>query len=241
MFCVVLNTLQEFDSFFTPSELFTQTILHDQKSMAGEFDIFYILSSLSKRRPIFVSEADFQLELAWEIKLRYPDVVIRLEYTPVFDKNMHLDILAVRDNAWIPLELKYKTKGCEKVMNGETFILKNHGAHDMNRYLFWKDVGRIERVKRETDHFLEGYAIMLTNEKLYWESGADGISKDFTLRQGVEKHGLLQWAGQAKTASQKQVKDPIMLEGHYLEDWQDYSRLDNTNTGMFKVLVNRIH
>ena len=39
-------------------------------------DIKYVLSKLSKTRQIFVSEADFQLELAWVIKTIYPNAII---------------------------------------------------------------------------------------------------------------------------------------------------------------------
>ena len=95
------------------------------------FDLGLIVHKLKERRKIFVSEADFQLELAWTIKENYPNAKIRLEYCPIFDLNMHIDILVIMNNKWYPIELKYKTKGCKKVIDDEIFILKNHGAKDV--------------------------------------------------------------------------------------------------------------
>ena len=70
--------------------------------------------------------------MAWIIKDEYPNAKVRLEYCPSFNPNMHIDILVIIDNKWVPIELKYKTKGCSKVIDDETFILKNHGAKDVN-------------------------------------------------------------------------------------------------------------
>jgi hypothetical protein len=74
------------------------------------FDINLVMEKLKSKREIFVSEADFQLELAWIIKEQYPDALVRLEYCPYFNPSMHIDILVIIDNQWIPIELKYKTK-----------------------------------------------------------------------------------------------------------------------------------
>ena len=58
--------------------------------MIKQFDIELIMSKLKEKRKIFVSEADFQLEMAWIIKDEYPDAKVRLEYCPSFDLNMHI-------------------------------------------------------------------------------------------------------------------------------------------------------
>ena len=46
------------------------------------FDIEKVINTLMKKRHAFVSEADFQLEFAWETKKKYPKFKVRLEYTP---------------------------------------------------------------------------------------------------------------------------------------------------------------
>ena len=94
-------------------------------------DMGLIVDRLKNRRKIFVSEADFQLELAWTIKENYPNAKIRLEYCPSFDLNMHIDILVIMNNKWYPIELKYKTKGCKKIIDNEIFNLKNNKIKDV--------------------------------------------------------------------------------------------------------------
>lgn len=37
---------------------------------------------------------------------------------------MHIDILVIMNNKWYPIELKYKTKGCKKIIDNEIFNLK---------------------------------------------------------------------------------------------------------------------
>ena len=69
-----------------------------------------IMDKLKTKRTIFFSEADLQHELAWIIKEEYPNSKVRLEYCPQFDLKMHIDILVIIDNKWIPIEIKYKTK-----------------------------------------------------------------------------------------------------------------------------------
>ena len=57
---------------------------------------------------------------------------------------MHIDILVIIDNCWYPIELKYKTLKCSIISDGENFYLKNHGAEDLGKYDFHKDVQYIE-------------------------------------------------------------------------------------------------
>ena len=76
-------------------------------------DIMQVIERLKTKRKVFVSEADFQFEFAWVMKELYPDYKIRLEYCPSYDRKMHIDVLVITDSGWIPIELKYKTKGCK--------------------------------------------------------------------------------------------------------------------------------
>lgn len=206
------------------------------------FDINKIIKKLQLKRKIFVSEADFQLEIAWVIKEEYPTATVRLEYCPVFDLNMHIDILVIYDNKWIPIELKYKTKGCIKEINGEVFNLKNHGAKDINCYLYLKDIQRIEKIKNNINNFKEGYTIFLTNELSYVKAPqkSNCFYKNFSLEEGIEKIGKLDWSENTGDGTKKKCNDPIILNNKYKIEWNDYSKIDDTNTGNFKILINKI-
>lgn len=73
-------------------------------------DVHKIVKSLSNKRPVFYSEADFQFAFAKEVELLYPSASVRLEYISNKIKGMHIDIWVSLHGYVIPIELKYKTK-----------------------------------------------------------------------------------------------------------------------------------
>ena len=91
---------------------------------------------------------------------------------------MYIDILIIINNKWYPIELKYKTKGnYDRKNNGDLIyndngidiVLKNHLAYTDNYKLYLNDIERIKRIKKDIKQkFGRGYAIMLTNDSVYW-------------------------------------------------------------------------
>lgn len=211
--------------------------------MVEKFNIELIISKLKEKRRIFVSEADFQLEMAWIIKEQYPNAKVRLEYCPTFDFSMHIDILVIIDNRWIPIELKYKTKGCKKTVDSETFNLKNHGAKDVTCYLYLKDIQRIEKIRDNVSEFREGYTIFITNELSYTKKPLkqECVYKQFSLEDGIVKNGILDWSKNASEGTKKNCEKPINLKDKYIMKWNYYSKIDDTNTGTFVYLVNKVN
>ena len=207
------------------------------------FDIELILSKLKKKRKMFVSESDFQLEMAWVIKEEYPESKVRLEYCPSFDFSMHIDILVIMNNKWIPIELKYKTKRCNKIIDKEVYNLKNHGAKDVNCYLYLKDVQRIETIRENVPDFMVGYTVFITNELSYTKKPMkeNCVYKDFSLENGIVKNGTLDWSKEASDGTKKNCEIPIKLKDKYTIEWKDYSKIDDSNTGTFMYLVNQIN
>lgn len=207
------------------------------------FNIENVLIQLSKRRKLFVSESDFQLELAWMIKESYPNAIVRLEYCPQFDTDMHIDILVILEDMWIPIELKYKTKGCKKTVDGEFYNLKNHSAKDVNCYAYLKDIQRIEKIKENVLSFQEGYAILITNELSYMKIPAskDVNYYEFSIHEGATKSGIMNWGEKTGDGTKgRNCKYPIVLKGKYKIKWSTYSIVDSSNTGNFRVLISKI-
>ncbi len=211
-----------------------------------------MITELSRRRPVFASEADFQLELAWLIKEKYTDAEILLEYCPSFDSSMHIDILVIIDGCWIPIELKYKTKGCtikhsRKENHEETYNLAKQDAKNINCYLYLNDIMRIEKVRKEkADLFLKGYTVMITNDKGYQKSPSkkDTCYEDFAIADDTKKTGELNWA-EKTSAKTKERYGSIALKDEYLFKWKDYStipldKIDNPNANEFIYLLNEI-
>ena len=194
-----------------------------------EFDIYNIIEKLKEKRKSFVSEADFQFSLAWEIQTLYPDAKILLEYPLDFDKSMHLDILVILNNKWIPIELKHKTE--------------IHGAIDLGAYSYIKDISRIESIrKNKADKFHKGYTIMLTdfiNYRLFPKKKDVGYW-DFNLKDGriIEENTELSFPKNYKIAK----KHPsIKIISEYSIKWDIYSnKNDNNEDEIWYILINEI-
>ena len=231
----------------------------DMTEIIKPFDMEKIIEKLQGKRQIFCSEADFQLEMAWVIKERYPDAEVRLEYVPKFDDKtfndkMRIDIIVFINNKWILIELKYKTKKGEMrdKKTQEVFNLKNQGAKDIGCYLYLKDIMRIEIIKEQKieiikgqkNNFKEGYAVFLTNDETYLNppQNNDCVYKDFSLEHGITKHGELKWAEHAGDWTKKGgIEDPITLKGIYKMEWNEFSNVDKERSdGIFYYLVTKI-
>ena len=163
--------------------------------MAG-FDIHAVMGQLTRRRPIFHSEADFQFALAWRIKETLPDCEIRLEYPT---ERMHLDVWVRRPTESVAIELKYKTRRLQIEHGGERFALSGQ-PQNRGRYDYVEDVQRLERVVADLEGASTGFAVLLTNNWLYWKNGRHRTNDDdaFRLHDGRRLAGRMVWAERAK-------------------------------------------
>lgn len=187
-------------------------------------DIVKIMQELSKTRPVFHSEADFQHALAWEIHKVMPDSNIRLEYPFRREKDYHLDIFASDNNVRVAIELKYKTILSFILTEEGAYYLKGHGAQDHGRYDYWRDVERLEEVVSARNE-CNGYSILLTNDSAYWNPSNRGATAcdDFRLSEGGKVSGILNWGKNAGKGTTKGREAPISINGNYTCDWHDYS------------------
>lgn len=198
-----------------------------------------ILGRLAVRRPAFWSEADFQFELAWEIRSRAFGRDIRLE-RPVKTARggIAVDLLVARPSGPVAVELKYRKAAFSEDVAGETMTLGDQSAQDEGRYGFLVDVARLESLVRE-GHATGGTALLLSNDQLYWTAPKGGSrTRDaaFRLHEGRRVAGLLEWApGTPRTTCE--AKPPIVLEGAYDCRWRDYARPGSGRNGLFRYLL----
>lgn len=201
-------------------------------------DIENILKQLAKKRPIFHSEADFQHALAWEIQNAFQDdVKIRLE-KPFYIASQicYVDLIVEYEGKLIPIELKYKVKELECTCdNNEEFKLKNHGAHNLNRYDFIKDIWRLENfLSQNQQQSSVGYAIFLTNDTAYrnsnFNSNVDDLS--FRIHDRTLSAGELKWKF---NKNKKKRQNSITLLSNYELIWKNYP--NHTNVNFYYLLV----
>jgi hypothetical protein len=80
-----------------------------------EIDAGIVLEHLSKERPIFHSEYDFQFAFAWKIKSMYPKTEVRVQQpmkrvrNSKKEKNEYIDLILRDERDIIGIELKYIT------------------------------------------------------------------------------------------------------------------------------------
>ena len=104
------------------------------------------LATLAQQRPIFHSEADFKHAFAWQLQQQDPTARIRLEYRPLPQVPLHLDLWIELSGRAIAIELKYPTRHIVCDHDGEHFSVYDHAAQPPHRYDFVKDIERLERV-----------------------------------------------------------------------------------------------
>ena len=198
------------------------------------------MKSLSNKRRIFHSEADFQFALAWEIKENYKDDVnIRLEY-PVDKMNIDIVVFFGENNKqMIPIELKWLRTKFECYIGGEKFQLALSGADAEVRYDCLKDIKRIENISEIRDDFLEGYTIWISNIETHFTG--EHKYMQFDISQDETQKGKIYWDKNEQDeiknidgTLKKSLREGdsrcnvIELKDSYTFSWEDYSIIDKS-------------
>lgn len=200
-------------------------------------DASSVLTTLSERRPVFHSEADFQFAFAWQAKALDPRWEVRLETHPEPDARLDLELIEPSGRG-IAIELKYMTRRWAGSVNGERYALKNHGASDLRGYDVVKDIVRVERFVNARRRWT-GLVIALTNEPGYWRSPGHGRPTNadaFRLYDGTTLAGEREW-GPNTGGTARGREAPLALRDCHSLRWVDYSELDASPAGTFRALV----
>ena len=164
---------------------------------------------LASNEDLLFNERDLQMHLAAYLRQtgHYDDVDIEY-YVPlaelegyIWKNELRIDLLVRKNNEFLPIELKFKTKAVQKPISrfGEKIssivdVMKNQGAQDLGKYDFWKDVRRLEIVKNRFGAIKNGLAVFVTNDPTYLQSGKETSNHiHFSMTEGVhskEKHWL---------------------------------------------------
>gem|GEM_PF-1752970 len=141
---------------------------------------------LQQNNELFFNEKDFQLHVALHLMKtgHYDDVDVEY-YLPyrefgedyIWKNALYVDVVVRKGDEYIPVELKYPTRRVASKIDrfGEALaedvvIVKDQGAQNFVAYDFWKDVRRIELVKKRFSAVNTGFAIMLTNDSSFMRS-----------------------------------------------------------------------
>ena len=201
-------------------------------------DMNRVMEALARSRPVFYSESDFKHALSWQLHQTDPSLRVRQEVGNVIDgpDRRYVDI-------WLPdsgtaIELKYRTRTAVIVHEKEKFRLRDQSAQDLGRYGFCLDISRLEGIV-ENRRAREAYAILLTNEHLYWNPPikAGGNDAEFVLHQDWEIAGKLSWGPRTSASTLKGRETPIEIRGQYRAHWREYSNPHGTGNTRFRYLL----
>ncbi|MFJ8055381.1 hypothetical protein [Streptomyces sp. NPDC096142] len=194
-----------------------------------------VMAKLRQYRPVFHSEADLQHSFArvlWELA---PEVHSRLEVPQrVAGRSAYLDLLCLGPESRTAIEFKYFTRSWTGTTGtpAEDYALKAHGATDLARLHFVRDIRRLERFCGRRDQ--NGLALMLTNEASLWTPPVPGRrhtrDHDFRIHHGRRLAGTLLWA------EGTYEPNTCSLRGTYDLAWETYSEQSGAG-GEFRYLA----
>lgn len=201
-------------------------------------NISNLMCTLASQRKAYHSEADFQHALAWELHKQFPDSSVWLERPlKANGKKLHLDFLIQLDDKAIAVELKYKTRKLVLDAERESLNLANHGAQDLGRYDFIKDIERLESITSSLVS-CDGIAILLTNDDAYWKPRSRvTVDQAFNLTEGNTLTGSLAWGDGASDGTKKNREKELQLVGEYKLSWNDFSLASQEKYAQFRYLA----
>lgn len=167
------------------------------------------LAKMAPQRPLFHSEADFQIALAVGLGLSDPAISIRAETVLVDEKgNQKLDLLLRRDSHEHGIELKLHKRAFLATIDGEPFRYPENNPRDVSRRNFLYDIHRLEDFVEQRQQ-RTGTAIILTNDPLMWEDGIRSGATDtaFCLAESKEMTGLLGWQDHTSECTKKRCRN----------------------------------
>ena len=196
-----------------------------------------VMSELSRRRPVFHSEADFQHAFAQLLAKMHPNLAVRLEipYRSIGstepDSRTVVDLYChdLKRGAATTIEFKYKTHRWTGTIEGEDVRLLYQSAADVGRREFVKDIARLERWSDAEGG--TAFAIFLTNEEGYWSAPTGQRTTNdaaFRIHEGAELAGELLWANNVHSRNNR------TLRGSFPMRWVDYSDLSEHGDGQRK-------
>ena len=130
------------------------------------------MSRVAAVRPLFHSEADFQHELAMELRRSGHQVRLEVPYSIAINGaqvGVQLDILVIEPKTQqrTAIELKYVTARKTVVHAGETFNLCQNWGTNLSRFDCWADFQRVGGLIAAGQADC-GFAVFLTNAEDAW-------------------------------------------------------------------------
>ena len=194
-------------------------------------DIFAFLESNNE---LLFNERDFQMHLATWLRAssnNYDDVDVEY-YVPmqelenyIWESELRLDIVVKKKGEYCPVELKYKTKKVEREITrfdeklSNVVVMKNQGAQDLGMYDFWKDVRRVELVRKRFSRVKNGLVVFVTNDPFYTKASKP-TSNNYLLNMTEGTHSPVKhWQNEESACAKMKSYKSFELDNSYTINW----------------------
>jgi len=194
-----------------------------------------VCAFLESNDELLFNERDLQIHLATWLRNSanaYDDVEVEY-YVPcqeltnyVWKSELRLDVVVKKDGEYCPVELKYKTRKVkrkitrfEEDLTDDVVVMKNQGAQDLGMYDFWKDVRRVELVRKRFKCVKNGLAVFVTNDMFYTKGSNESSNNYLFNMNGGQAHSKLKhWANPESTCAK--THPDFEVEKEYTIEWQ---------------------
>lgn len=187
---------------------------------------------------LLFNERDFQMHLATWLRNSvnaYDDVDVEY-YVPrselekvdkyVWNSELRLDIVVKKNGEYCPVELKYKTKKVEReitrfdeLLHDKVVVMKNQGAQDLGMYDFWKDVRRVEMVRKRFKSVKGGLAVFVTNDPLYTKKSRENSNNNLLNMYEGKHFPIKHWKNPESTCAKTHPN--FEVEREYTIHWNE--------------------
>jgi hypothetical protein len=201
------------------------------------FSIHEEMKALSQKHPFFSSKEAFKDALKFQLQEKF---------RVMNNKHFHgyvVDLWVEDPNGGqqYAIYLMNKLARLAIKQNNQSIELKHHGAQDIGRYDFLKQVEKLEKLATGREN-VQGIAILLTNDHLYWSkpTRSNTVDSYFRIHENSILTGELKWLEHASAGTTKNREEPIVLKGMYKMQWHHYSTVCNDKHGEFRYLAAHI-
>jgi hypothetical protein len=198
------------------------------------FSIKQEMKKLAQKHPFFSSKEAFKNSFKHQLQEKF---------RVIENKDFHgcvVDLWVEDPNSeqQYAIYLMNKLAGLTIKQENQFIELKHHGAEDCGRYDFLKQVEKLEKITMGRDN-VNGIAILLTNDHLYWNPPTKSHTVDsyFRIHENRVLTGELKWLEHASSGTMKDREAPIVIKGTYKLQWQHYSTVSNEKHGEFCYLA----
>ena len=212
-----------------------------------------------KSKQPFFNEKDMQLNLAQYLgEKNYTDIIVEyplsiddermadylaLWVSDVRNKRIYIDVIVEKEGQFVLVELKFKTRKDQinATLFGSDILMEfsNQGQINIAKYLFWKDVHRIELIKEAYQHIgiVGGVAVFMTNNTTYQNAQEGTDVEAFSMNETDKSTPEKFWPPEKDEWHKKNGQPSFKINKEYPVKWVKSSKFSGAKYEFETLIV----